>query len=852
MKNSVKYIAIAWLLLATGCRQEVFVADDGETLTVRIADEAVQTRTSFSNFDGMFKWDENDQIKVHYADGRFETKTINVDGDDPSVGTVLSSTAGSKLRDFFAVFPASSAVDPGQGDAAPKVTLPSSYDISEIVAGTSTLTLDHVPTPMVAKNIPGEDLQFHHVGGLLRISLKDLKDSDAGMKRVRITFDRGVTGTFPVNVDDPDQPYIDNTALTGGNNIVTFEVASSASGIGAGVTTLLLNIPVPCGTYREITIEALDNGGNVLFTRTHTEPELVFERAHGKRLSADEIDLDFFLGMDEYQTERPYSYQGGVVDLFQNVISYKSDGTTLIPEPIHLEYSETGEEGTWSTTAPDWLSLGAGSDLQGGLDGSAVNLAIAPQKNEIDPRDDSHTIKLSGRPSVSDFDLSKINVATGEGIQTTTANCYVVQAPGTYRFPVVYGNAIKDNKDNPYAYHATINPNDPYDPDEDDSVDDYVQTNGLIWKGDFTDHLDRAIKKPYIAQQLAPSLSIREAKLLWMDAPGLITQVEHHSGAEGKDYITFKVDSKDICQGNAVIGVFDNLGRVAWSWHIWVTDADLTLHNTGYDGLTYSQINLGWCDKKDVAKYSARSYYVRIAQDDPDGVVSSGIHIKTDAGPTISYFGNSPYYQGNRKDPLFSWKGTGLEKKEYWAADGFFPTIGGAVDNPSMADYIQNPHLHFRTTVMWVNAWNTWKNNYSDHNEDNDRKQGIKTIYDPCPVGFKLPQNYNTEPLASGSSTGSDKVIYVSNPPFDMDEGNFGIVYQDKLGNDEFFPLLGYIDSAGGLSGIGSECHFWCGGGAGNWNGTATGDRFTLKRDYTIMNHGATVPQGLSVRPMFE
>lgn len=833
MKTSIKYIAMAgplFLLLATGCQREVFVEGDGEVLTVRIADEAFPTRTSFTNYDGMFQWDDNDQIKVHYADRGFETMTIDVDGEDPTVGTILSSTAGSKLRDFFAVFPASSAVDPNNGDTAPKVKLPSGYDISGIVAGTSSLTTNHVPTPMVAKNIPGEDLQFHHVGGLLRINLKSV---DSATKRVRVTFDRGVTGTFPVNVDNPAQPYINNTAVSGGNNIVTFDVASSASGVGSGVTTILLNIPVPCGTYGEVIVEALGNGGNILFTHTHSEPELVFERAHGKRLAADEIILDFNLEMGSYLTEHSFSYQGGSVELVHGVKSYKEREGTIIPEPIHLEYSETGTEGTWSTTAPDWLSLGAGSDLQGGEAGSTVNLAVAPQKNVVDPKDDPHTKALSEKSSV-EIDLSKINVATGKPLASaTTANCYVVQAPGTYTFPVVYGNAVKNGE--PYTDSYKVNLTQV-------SEGDYTDDNGVIWMRNYRDHLNEHIETPYIAKQLkAKGLGIGGVKLLWRDAPdatGLIKNVTYHHGdTEEEDYISFEVDANDICQGNAVIAVFDNQNRVAWSWHIWVTDADLTAFNRGHDDLCYSQINLGWCDQKDVAKYPARTYYVRIAQDDPDGEVSRAIKIETAEGPNISYFGNSPYYQGDRKDPLIAWKGIGTERKEYWAAEGYYPEAGGYAENPTMADYIQNPHLHYRTTIPYGNGW--------DSNHNTSGITGTKTVYDPSPVGFKLPQNNTTK-----------KVFYAIGEE-EWDAANHHYFCLDQNPDEDqrkmqFFPGLGRIDNAGGFDMLGIECHYWYSGGLGMWGGEVTGNRFTLYPNHDFKHHGATIPQGLSVRPMFE
>lgn len=45
--------------------------------------------------------------------------------------------------------------------------------------------------------------------------------------------------------------------------------------------------------------------------------------------------------------------------------------------------------------------------------------------------------------------------ATGASAVQNTANCYVVNAPGIYSFPLVYGNAIKDGADNKSAYTSS-------------------------------------------------------------------------------------------------------------------------------------------------------------------------------------------------------------------------------------------------------------------------------------------------------------------------------------------------------------------------------------------------------------
>ena len=49
------------------------------------------------------------------------------------------------------------------------------------------------------------------------------------------------------------------------------------------------------------------------------------------------------------------------------------------------------------------------------------------------------------------IDLSLQDVY-GHRINCSTANCYVVREPGQYKFPLVYGNAIKNGKVNTAAF----------------------------------------------------------------------------------------------------------------------------------------------------------------------------------------------------------------------------------------------------------------------------------------------------------------------------------------------------------------------------------------------------------------
>lgn len=74
-----------------------------------------------------------------------------------------------------------------------------------------------------------------------------------------------------------------------------------------------------------------------------------------------------------------------------------------------------------------------------------VSYTLAPQARAYFANHSSVLNASSGNPSVSGFDLSlKQPNGTTDGLNKTqeTANCYIVNAEGTYKFPAVYGNGI--------------------------------------------------------------------------------------------------------------------------------------------------------------------------------------------------------------------------------------------------------------------------------------------------------------------------------------------------------------------------------------------------------------------------
>lgn len=262
MKNILKYTLLLLgpaALLLGGCTREPageFAGGPSE-LTACIEGARSGTKTSYDSdgAKGEFLWNEGDKIAVHLSNGVYVTAEV-----DPTTGKVSVSGPAGTTRDRYAVYPATAADTDNYGDPTLQVNYPASYDISDIVAGTGTRTPDFSPCPMVAVNDPESDiLNFYHVGGLLRFTLLDIPPATA---QVRVRFDTDVTGLYAVSNPSGTQP----TITTGGkasDNTVLFTLAGDA-GVGTPVSTPVINVPVPCGSYALVRVETLDGDGSVL------------------------------------------------------------------------------------------------------------------------------------------------------------------------------------------------------------------------------------------------------------------------------------------------------------------------------------------------------------------------------------------------------------------------------------------------------------------------------------------------------------------------------------------------------------------------------------------------------------
>lgn len=148
---------------------------------------------------------------------------------------------------------------------------------------------------------------------------------------------------------------------------------------------------------------------------------------------------------------------------------------------------------------PDWLTNI--SKESGDGDPNAAEAGVATVRKDVKDllalRNEALQKATPLGTASAPYDLS----TKGGKVSRSTANCYVISAPGYYCIPLVYGNAIKNGSDNPSSYKTS-------------NAGTYILSN-------FKDHLNHSITTPYINVQNA-SAPATQASIVWTDKSGIV------------------------------------------------------------------------------------------------------------------------------------------------------------------------------------------------------------------------------------------------------------------------------------------------------------------------------------------
>jgi hypothetical protein len=225
------------------------------------------TKATIGSTTPTFAWTAGDNVAVHVSNGKYVyTSDDGASGATPKASPDKASFTvvypDGYSRDAFALYPSTivdkDATKYGQSEQSLDVTLPSSYTLAQVSGETS-------PCPMISTNTTGAGWVFYQLCGLLRLTVNDIP---ATAKRLEIDFNgKNVAGKFAI----PDPVKGDGTSTIAlddadGSNSSVITITKDGSEAVLGATSLVLNFPLPAGSYEKITVIAYNalTGGSAL------------------------------------------------------------------------------------------------------------------------------------------------------------------------------------------------------------------------------------------------------------------------------------------------------------------------------------------------------------------------------------------------------------------------------------------------------------------------------------------------------------------------------------------------------------------------------------------------------------
>ena len=264
--------------------------------------------------------------------------------------------------------------------------------------------------------------------------------------------------------------------------------------------------------------------------------------------------------------------------------------------------------------------------------------------------------------------------------------------------------------------------------------------------------------------------TVASVSVLWESfgtstAPSVGDLVQSVSYIDGDIYFTTPSTFKE---GNAVIAAKDASGKILWSWHIWFTDQP--------KGQAYYN-NAGTMMDRNLGATSAT----------PGDVGALGL-----------------LYQWGRKDPFLG--SSSISSNSIAESTITWPSrVNSNSTNGTIAYAIANPTTFIGCNGIISNEDWYYTGSTSTDNTRWTTSESAKSIYDPCPSGWRVPDGGSDGvwTKAIGSSS------YFNYTYKSTDEG---MDFSGKFGSDQtiWYPASGCRGrNVGDLDGVGSGGSYW-------------------------------------------
>lgn len=316
-----------------------------------------------------------------------------------------------------------------------------------------------------------------------------------------------------------------------------------------------------------------------------------------------------------------------------------------------------------------------------------------------------------------------------------TANCYVVSEAGRYSFAAdVRGNGVSSNSDAESKHF------------------DGAIAVGSDWSADW----------------------------LWVSAEGLVSNVIFNASSKR---IEFEASEG---RGNVILALFDAQQQIVWSWHIWLTDDPAAQLVSGSSpDYQFLDRNLG-ATSKQVDDVNSFGFFYQWGRKDPFIAASALINPDGAAIPDGDAFQTAM-------------EGASVFNSKHSIGWETLPNDAAVIELGKSVEYAAAHPMTFITyghqlgssgVGAWVNDDNVqyselWGYDFVNHTSR-------KTMFDPCPPGYKVPAWYQ-EVMADASKT-------------TMTEAG---QYQSRTYNGGYWPAQGYRTTDGRLSNVGRYGYYW-------------------------------------------
>lgn len=229
-------------------------------------------------------------------------------------------------------------------------------------------------------------------------------------------------------------------------------------------------------------------------------------------------------------------------------------------------------------------------------------------------------------------------------------------------------------------------------------------------------------------------LATAKVKLLW-DSESYIVQNINFVDGKAEFYIESEEPTTSrVVNVNAVLAAYDSSDKIIWSWHLWiVNDNPLKAVADPKSGVTFMDRNLGAYKGNNSA-----------SQD------HSAVH---------SAYGL--YYQWGRKDPFarpYAYDASGADDETlYGSSAGYiYSTTKEVSSSVGTVEYATANPMAYITNAACIeengNGIGDWMYSANDKLWNDE----AKSLYDPCPYGWRVPRASELATLTFASDNTSD------------------------------------------------------------------------------------------------